>query len=114
MSKEAEEYLKENKLPKRWRGEDELGEFMYYESNIIEIMQSYANLKVKEALEDKRELTHEAYSRGKQYVIEEVKKSLIIRSDIPTQNDWDMGFDEGLAFQRNKTQAAIDQLKEKK
>lgn len=43
----AEEFLKEKNLPKRWRGEGEYGEFMYYERSVIQIMNDYHQAKLK-------------------------------------------------------------------
>tara|TARA_R110002153_G_scaffold179202_1_gene332599 strand:+ start:87 stop:326 length:240 start_codon:yes stop_codon:yes gene_type:complete len=49
---DAKEFLKELKVPKRWRGEDEIGDWLYYEKGVIEAMEQYHQSKVNNVVLD--------------------------------------------------------------
>ena len=49
---DAKEFLKELKVPKRWRGEDEIGDWLYYEKGVIEAMEQYHQSKVNNVVSD--------------------------------------------------------------
>ena len=49
---DAKEFLKGLKVPKRWRGEDEIGDWLYYEKGVIEAMEQYHQSKVNNGVLD--------------------------------------------------------------
>ena len=49
---DAKEFLKGLKVPKRWRGEDEIGDWLYYEKGVIEAMEQYHQSKVNNVVLD--------------------------------------------------------------
>jgi hypothetical protein len=49
---DAKEFLKGLKVPKRWRGEDEIGDWLYYEKGVIEAMEQYHQSKVNNVVSD--------------------------------------------------------------
>ena len=49
---DAKEFLKELKVPKRWRGEDEIGDWLYYEKGVIEAREQYHQSQVNNGVLD--------------------------------------------------------------
>ena len=49
---DAKEFLKGLKVPKRWRGEDGIGDWLYYEKGVIEAMEQYHQSKVNNGVLD--------------------------------------------------------------
>jgi|TARA_R110001606_G_scaffold117117_2_gene246467 hypothetical protein len=49
---DAKEFLKGLKVPKRWRGEDEIGDWLYYEKGVIEAMEQYHQSQVNNVVLD--------------------------------------------------------------
>ena len=49
---DAKEFLKGLKVPKRWRGEDGIGDWLYYEKGVIEAMEQYHQSKVNNVVLD--------------------------------------------------------------
>ena len=50
---DAKEFLKTSNLPKNWSGEDEeYGQWLFYEKNVIEAMEQYHQSKVNNVVLD--------------------------------------------------------------
>jgi hypothetical protein len=62
---DAKEFLKTLNLPKNWSGEDEeYGQWLFYEKNVIEAMEQYHQSKVNNSVLDDVSDCEQHYIRG--------------------------------------------------
>jgi hypothetical protein len=98
---DAKEFLKTLNLPKNWSGEDEeYGQWLFYEKNVIEAMEQYHQSKVNNVVLDDVMKRFEVYTRVSWckhtspcfYVMEQKGKDVLICNTTNVEdenyNDW--------------------------